>query len=285
VNDYFEYEDPKKIKTVAYRYALNQLISASDANKSDGPFYCPDTFEDLIVRKCVEKQDHFAYAGRRSNVYGDGESDLHLSCKNEICEALKKEFPKGNWAVERPIGENKKKGRPKLVPDISGRINDKPIVIEVQVSSLSLAKIIKRIKGYSSLGISILWIVPLKEDLGNEKFKPRLYEKYLHSIYYGRTYYWLKGNGSRVIPVHYDRASRMIEESNWYESDGTEVSVGGYEKKYKTVFTPNYYLNEIDIKEFFVEKRQEFIPANEKKSIPDSWIFKDKLKPWWKDKN
>jgi len=284
MNDYFEYENPNEIKTVAYMYSSNQLISASDANKSDGPFYCPDTFEDLIVRKCVEKQDHFAYSGRRSNVYGEGESKLHLECKNEICEALKEAFPSGKWEVERPIPENKEQKRAKLVPDISGRINKKPIAIEIQKSSLSLRTIIKRMKGYSSLGISILWIVPLKEDLGSEKFKPRLYEKYLHSIYYGRIYYWLKGNGSKVIPVHYDKASRMIEASSWYESDGTEMSAGGYEKTYKTIFIPNYS-NVIDIKNFIIEKRKKFIPANEKKAIPESWIFRDNLRPWWKDKS
>ena len=196
---------------------------------------------------------------------------------------MQKAFPDGNWQVERPIPENKEKKITELKPDISGRINGKPIVIEVQASSLTLPKIIKRVNGYYARKTSILWIVPLKEDLGTENFRPRQYERYLHSIYYGKVFYWLKGNGSLVQPIHFDDADRWIEESHWFEKDGTERSEGGYFKTYKTIVKPNYG-KQVDIKDFICYEREEFTPKNENKSVPKCLIFKDRLFNWWKEK-
>lgn len=279
---YYRTENYSHIKVWAKIYATNKPIHASEAKKSDGPFYCPDTYEELVVRKCIDKRDHFAYKGRLSSVYSSGESKLHFDCKTEICEELKKAYPKGNWLVERPIPENKEMKIGKLIPDISGRINGKPVVVEVQASTLTLPKILKRVNGYYARNVSILWIIPLKEDLGTENFRPRQYEKYLHSMFYGKVYYWLKGNGSKVNPIHFDKADRWIKESHWFEDDGTERIEGGYYKDYKTVFKPSYG-EEVDIKDFICHEREEFIPDNEDKSVPKCLIFKDKLNNWWKE--
>lgn len=276
-------ENLRPIKDWAKISATNKYIHANDAKKSDGPFYCPDTCEELIIRKCLDKRDHFAYRGRLSSVYGSGESKLHYDCKTEICNELQKAFPEGNWKVERPIPENKEKKIGRLVPDISGRINGKPIVIEVQASSLTLPKILKRVNGYNARNVSILWIIPLKEVLGTENFRPRQYERYLHSMYYGKVFYWLKGNGSLVQPIHFDNSDRWIEESHWFEEDGTERSEGGYYKTYRTIVKPNYG-KQVDIKDFICYEREEFTPENEDKSVPKCLIFKDRLDNWWKEK-
>lgn len=280
--NYNEYDRYETTKIWAKITATNKPIHANDATKKDGPFYCPDSFEELIVRKCVDKRDHFAFKGKLSPIYKSHETKLHDKCKEEICTILQNEFPYGNWAVERLIPENKEKGLNKLTPDISGRINNKPIAIEIQNSTLTLDKILKRVDGYSKRGVSILWIVPLKEELGDEIFRPRLFERYLHSVYYGKIYYWLSGYGTEVIPVHFDRADRWIEESHWFEADGTERTEGGYNKTYKTIFKPNYG-QKVDLKNFECFKRDKFIPENESKSIPECWIFKDRLKRWWND--
>lgn len=268
------------IKVWAKICNTNKSIHASEAKKEDGPFYCPETFEELIVRKCIDKRDHFAYKGKLSPVYGTNESKLHFDCKTEICNELKKLFPQGRWEVERIIPENKIKGLNQLKPDISGRINGNPIVIEVQASSLTLPKLLKRVIGYYSRNVSIIWIVPLKEDLGKENFRPRQYEKYLHSMYFGKVYYWKKGDGINLTPIHFDKAERYIEVSTWYDEDGIEREEGGYYKTYKNIVKPNYG-SKTSIIDFHPFERMEFIPENENRMIPQCLIFKDNLKNWW----
>ena len=252
---------------------------AETAVKADGPFYCPWCYSEVIVRKCVVKRDHFAHHGRLSPI-GNRESKLHKDCKEEICELLKQRFPEGHWATEREIPPSKKAKTPKLVPDISGRIDGKAIVIEVQATSLSVPKIVARAENYSKLGISLLWIVPLIRPLGDEPFRPRMFERYLHSIYYGRTYYWTKGQGLTLTPVHYGKAYRYIEHKEWFEN-GEQQQAGGYNKPYKIVKSPEYGAEINMVDDFEKEEREEFVPKNERKTVPECNIWKDRLEHWW----
>lgn len=269
---------------LALKKATNEQVYAGDVVKEDGPFYCSECLSDAIVRKCVEKKDHFAHEARLSAVYLKGDRALHDKCRDEICAALEKMFPDGKWATERSIPENKDKELARLVPDVSGRINDKRVVIEIQASILSLKEIKRRTIQYMHRECAVLWIVPLKEPLGEEKFRPRLFERYLHTMYYGRTYYWHEGQRSLVQPVHYGPAERWIEERQWFEEDGEERSGGGYNKTYKSLKTPLYGAT-LDICEDFIWYPRIDYPdkKNEKKSVPECIIYKDNLDDWWKE--
>lgn len=271
------------IDGVARHLYTQELRFASQCSKNDGPFYCQECFSDAVLRKCDEKRDHFAHKARLSPVIGPEESALHKNCKNELVGLLQERFPDGKWAVERTIEENKQKGLSELRPDVSGRIRGFPVAVEVQASALTTSKIVKRAKEYTKRGIYLLWIVPLKEPLGELVFRPRLYERYLHSIYYGRTYYWWSGQGLAVQPVHYGPAVRHVEYREWFEN-GSHVSGGGYDATYRIIKKP-VYGRTIDIAEQFeAELRGEFTPDNERKAVPQCAIWRDTLSVWWNER-
>lgn len=272
---------------IARRAVNNKSINAVQATKVDGPFYCPKCHSDAIVRKCNIKDDHFAHKANLSLLFGNGESQLHKDCKAEILKDLQEQFPNGNWAMERPINGNQEKGLSDVVPDLSGRIDGKAVVIEVQRSFLNLKTILKRTEEYRKRGVAILWIVPLKEDLPEKNFRPRLFEKFLHSMYYGRIYYWQKGFRARVLPVHYKICYRYIEVSSWFDTDlQEEMVVGGYEKAYKTIKEPIYFDDLIEIwKDFFCENAKEWSHQNENLDVPLRLIYRDNLEKWWGDDN
>ncbi len=279
---------PKRLisKIIAKRVEDNKLVHASEVTKADAPFYCPETFEQLIVRKCKEKADHFAYHARKSPV-GSKESDLHKACKRELLTALQLAYPSGSWEEERETFKaDETKGYTKVRPDLSGRIggkNGKGLIIEVQASTLSLNTILHRTAQYSKRNAYILWVVPLKEDLGTANFRPRLFERFLHSMYYGRVYYWYIGNGSKLIPVHYGTAQRYIEVSTWREG-GTERTEGGYFKDYLRVKKPEYGKPLDLITDFEPQIRDSFELKNEKMNIPACRIYLDKKTIWWEKK-
>lgn len=265
---------------IAQHLYTHKIFYAQQCTRNDGPFYCPDCFSDAVLRKCVEKRDHFAHKARLSPVIGPEESKLHWQCKNEIVGLLRERFPEGKWEAERTIPENKDKKIPELRPDVSGRIGDIRIAIEVQASALTVTKIVKRATDYSKRGIYLLWIVPLTEPLGNLPFRPRLYERYLHSIYYGRTYYWWSGQGLIVKPVHYGPAVRHVEHREWFEQ-GTQMEGGGYDATYRIVKKPMYGEDINIADDFILTHRPEFIPENERKTVPECKIWRDKLDAWW----
>ena len=256
------------------------LFSAEACTADDGPFYCTSCFSDAVVRKCTEKKDHFAHKSRLSPVYEGGEGNLHFKCKEEICKALASLVPEGKWETERTIDPNKRLGTPELRPDISGRINGKPVAIEVQASVLSLSKIIKKMEAYTKLNINTIWVVPLTEQLGSLPYRPRLYERYLHSMYYGRIYYWTLGNGVEVDTVHLGIAGRHVEYKEWYE-EGEFKTGGDYFKPYKIIKTPVYGNIASIFHEFEPHMRSEFIPENVRKSVPQCLLWKDSFSTWW----
>jgi len=268
------------VRGIARNLETDEEWEAETAYKLDGPFYCPTCFSDVVLRKCSEKVDHFAHKARLSPVLGALETSLHRACKEEICALLKERHPDGKWEVERAIPERKAEKIPMLRPDISGRINDQRIAIEVQASALTIPRIVHRTTAYAKRKIALLWIVPLREPLGNLPFRPRLYERYFHSIYFGRTYYWCAGQGLSVTPVHYGPASRHIEYREWRE-DGEDKSSGGYDAQYKTIRTPMYGLG-LDLSEDFGwADRSAFTPDNERKEVPACRIWRDTHPEWW----
>lgn len=261
----------------------HQIFYASQCTKNEGPFYCSECFSDAVVRKCHEKKDHFAHKARLSPAIGPEEGELHRQCKNEIASQLHERFPDGNWATERTIPERKDIKVPELRPDISGRINGVRVAIEVQASTLTIGKIVKRAQDYTKRGIALLWLVPLHEPLGVLPFRPRLYERYLHSIYYGRTYYWWAGLGLVLKPVHYGQELRHVEYREWYEN-GEHMEGGGYVAKYRIIKKPVYGADINIADDFVAHSRGEFVPENEKKTVPRCLIWRDRLNEWWSDR-
>ena len=249
--------------------------------KKDGPFYCPKCSSTAIVRKCSEKEDHFAHKPRLSPVLTQKDQSMHTECKNALCNYLSKQYPNGNWAVERAINESKRFGTKKIVPDISGRINGIPIAIEVQRSAYTLNKIKEKTEIYNKRGVYVLWIIPLREELGDDDFRPRLYEKYLHAMYFGRAYYWIPTKPNRLLPVHFSYSCRYISPSSFYDEDGEEKSFGGFYLAYKTIKKPNS-IGYIDIAtELKKVERPFYINKKWEEEIPACKIMMDTKEIWW----
>lgn len=259
-----------------------QRIHANNAIKSSGPFMCPECLSDVVVRKCTEKIDHFAHKAKLSPLLKEHDKELHEQCKDELFNLMNTVYPDGNWAKERQIAENKEKGYKNIIPDISGRANGIPVAIEVQKSAYTINKIYNKTLEYRKRKICVLWIVPLSDELGSDLFRPRLFEKYLHSMYYGRIYYYIPNKNKNIIPVHYSPAARYIEVSEWYDKDNDEERIeGGYTLTYKTLKTPNYGVP-LNLSSDFQKKiNTGFEPKNVKKNIPECYIYFDNLKIWW----
>jgi competence protein CoiA len=111
-------------------------------------------------------------------------------------------------------------------------------------------------------------------------FRPRLFERYLHSMYFGRTYYWHRDLGAMVQPVHFGVASRRIAEHEFRE-DGETREGGGYWLPYKRIRTP-MPATPVSIGEIFKHQdRKAHRPWNERRAVPAMRILIDKLPLWW----
>ncbi len=253
-------------------------------------FYCPECYSDAGVRDCSRIDDHFFHIAKISDVYRQQDIEFHKACQTEICDSLIERYPRGNWRTEVVFPEDKDKGLDKVVADIVGFMGSEEgqsprVVIEIQRSYMTYKRIIKRTLQYSKRGIYILWIVPLKDRLSGEFYRPRIFERFLHTMYFNRLYYWVKGMGRFVDAVHLDKATRIMESKTYFNESGEEVTTAEWVKVYKTLKKPNFQCL-LDIAEFKAGDHKEYL-AFKKKNIyvPQRLGFKDTLKKWWSKDN
>lgn len=266
----------------ARKLANHQPVHAGLVTRDDGPFYCAACHSEVILRKGAERSGHFAHepAARYPTSAGE-ESALHRACKQEIHAALAAELPDGRWEVERTLPARRDRDIAEARPDISGRVRGSPVAIEVQASALAIESILQRTRAYAQRRINVLWVVPLPEQLADDGIRPRLHERYFHSLYLGRTYYWWPGLAASVLPVHYGSSTRRIPSSEWYRRGLGPVQVGGYEQPYRAIKMPLCARRVRISEDFGPRARASFTPANERKAVPACHLWLDRLAPWW----
>jgi competence protein CoiA len=207
----------------ARRKSDGQTVLAYDQSKANGPFYCLECGDPVILKTGRNRINHFAHENPLARHYAENESDEHRRCKMEIFEALQKTPGVRDVALERSLGENR--------PDVSARIKGVPVAIEVQISSLSLDTIMRRTIDYFRKGIAVLWLLQWTPALDSPRYTPKLWEKWIHAAYFGRVYYWTEG--LTVISYHFDSHFKTMPKKTWYSATGRKMTGGGYSRKSK----------------------------------------------------
>lgn len=248
-------------------------------HKSQGPFFCLGCKAEVILKKGEVREHHFAHKPPVDCIDGSAESQLHLRAKREIYSALVNHPYCSKCELEHRLK--------KTVPDISLYINEKPVAIEIQRTTIDIDDILRRTAEYAKLGIYLLWIIPLKEPEakwheGEEAFVYRIkeWERYLHAMYYGRLYFWQEE--AFVIPYHFGAFEIRVEESQWYDEYGQEQYAEGYSYTAKSLKLPiRYPERKLHIAEDFGAEERKRPFNTEKWSIPICKLWKDNLSKWW----
>jgi competence CoiA-like predicted nuclease len=145
---------------------------------------CPHCNEKMVfVNPYQDIIKHFRH--KRTYPYStEPESMEHIAMKAFFCGL--------NWG-----------GKPEI--KIGNRIADvvfDDIVVECQVSTITMRELIERTQSYNSAGYHVAWVLHPKNFLHaqNGMVKPRKIEKFLHHLSFGRVYYFLDGD---IVPMHY----------------------------------------------------------------------------------
>jgi competence protein CoiA len=205
----------------AIRKKDGETVEAWSQKVSSGPFACPSCGGEVILRGGRRRLDHFAHAAEKICRYDLGESENHRRCKAEIWVCLADAPNVADVQLERPLGE--------VRADVSARINGVPVAIEVQISNLSIADIIRRTKEYERKGIYVLWLAQWKPALDSGRYTPKPWERWLHAAYFGRVYYWL--GQTTVVPYHFDPGHVHVPARTWYNPRGNKQSARGYSRR------------------------------------------------------
>ena len=256
----------------------NSRCLAWETEKSQGPFSCPECKGDVILKKGRVREHHFAHRPPFTCQYGSGESEIHYRAKRELFTALSAHPRCNKCELERSL-----KG---VRPDISLYIKTHRVAIEIQRSSVTVEDIIRKAEVYNKLGIYLLYLFPesgpeitWRENEEEYICRPNQWEKFLHSMFFGRVYYWV--GGLHVRPYHFSEFDIWVEEKEWYDEDGSENFGGGYHKKSKSmkipIEHPEVTLNIVN--DFQCKNRDVYDMANF--TIPSCKLWMDASYMWW----
>jgi competence protein CoiA len=174
----------------------NGYVLATEIQKDDGPFFCPECEGELILKQGRVKRAHFAHLPDADCAYaGEPESAEHIEAKLEIYEALRSQPGVEKVQVERYLKE--------VRPDISFYFEGSYVAIEVQISPLTLDELIRRTSAYTRKNIYVLWTPIFSLDMFGERYAPKEWERYIYSLYDGIVYYWSKN--LELVPVEYEK--------------------------------------------------------------------------------
>lgn len=254
----------------AIRRSDNVKVSASDAEKSDRPFFCPRCEDEAILKKGTVKIHHFAHKPPVTCEYGLGETELHRKCKMDLYEGLSEISRFRDVEIEKNLGT--------VRPDVFAYMASVPIAIEVQISALTMEQIVYRTSEYAKKGIYLLWLPIYNTYLDADKYSPKLWERWIHAAYFGRVYYWM--GGIQMLPFHFGPCTHYVEAHSWFNEDGDEESAGGHEKRYKRYKTPKRG-RAVSLAHSFVPRYREEPFRSKTLFIPQTRFLIDTQRRWW----
>lgn len=215
----------------------NERCIAWETQKGEAPFHCPVCKGEVTLKKGPKREHHYAHKPPVLCAYGATESQLHLHAKREIYNALIIHPDCNKCEIERSTLDG-------VRPDISLRIRNIPVAIEVQSSSIDVYDIIRRTKRYSDLGIYLMWMIPDGEPttFWREKelksvHRIKEWEKFIHKMYFDQLYFWQ--GGLLVRPYKFEPLEIYVEETEWCGEYGEVEYGGGYTKTAKSLTVPN----------------------------------------------
>jgi len=212
----------------AKRKSDGQTVTAYLESKANGPFYCLQCQDEVILKIGKQKINHFAHINPLACRYAANESEEHRKCKMEIYEFLRTHPLVRNAGLERPLGTNR--------PDVSAYINGVLVAIEIQISSLSEKAIPYRTVEYARKGIYVLWLLLWTPKLDDRRYSPSLWEKWIHAVYFGQVHYWIEGLS--IASYSFEPMLRSIPKKTFFSKNGKKITLGGYTRRLKRSRSP-----------------------------------------------
>jgi competence protein CoiA len=247
----------------AKRKSDGQTAYAYFESGANGLFICPACDTEVVLETDAKRDNYFTHAIPFGCQYGEGESAEHRYCKREIYRALSKEPGVSSVLLEHSFGT--------VRPDVTFCINGVLVGIEVQISSLSIQTIQRRTIDYHRKGIYVLWILPWRPELNDERYAPTIWEKWLSALYFGRVYYWLED--LTVISYRFRSSVTSVPKKTWYSKDGKKMTGGGYSQRSRRFRTP-VRCGTFNLVRDFAPKERFWWNGNSV-TVPDAKLFMD----------
>ncbi|MDJ0945629.1 MAG: competence protein CoiA family protein [Kiloniellales bacterium] len=222
-------------------------------------YLCPECKGPVILKRGRIKIAHFAHKPPTDCTWAKGETLAHLESKKLFRDSFVSRGLRAEVEFLVPSLPNDRRADV-LVWSPMGQ----QAAIELQHTSIQPEVIEKRAFSYAREGIAQAWIpflspkamVQAETGKGSgglfiERYSARPFERWAHAFHFGRL--WFYNPTQKVLwRGHFDDHQIWVDHSDWYSSDGEEMSAGGYSrisKRWKelTLWGP-YSVDQVKIK-------------------------------------
>jgi len=216
-------------------------VVANDAIR-DGIYYCPYCKERVTLKRGRNIAAHFAHRKDSQCPYRSNESLLHHETKHAVYNQLLKDPFFQEVELEKRFSNTR--------ADIFAKFNDKPVAIEIQVSSMSEDDIDERFRRWTAEGVHVLFIVVgINSKYKYSELRKRALYTYLQRLYFGKLYFW--------------------DDDNLHVTHLKSISRGLYRQH------PPEGKSILSFRDLRPTKRAAF------KELPECLIVTDNIKAWW----
>jgi len=222
-------------------------------------YVCPKCWCSVILKRGRIKIAHFAHKPPTDCTWAKGETQAHLQAKKMFRDSFVSRSLRAEVEFIVPSLPNDRRADV-MVWSPSGQ----QAAIELQHTSIQPEAIEKRAFSYALEGIAQAWIPFLPPKImaraetgkgsGNlfvEKYPARRFERWAHAFHFGRL--WFYDPTQKVLwRGHFNDHQIWVYYSDFYSSDGEEMSAGGYprfSKRWKDLILRGpYTVDQVKIK-------------------------------------
>jgi competence protein CoiA len=160
---------------------MNEIAYAFDSIERRSRYTCNQCGESVLLKKGSVRAHHFSHKVG-SLCASSGESYTHSATKTGIYKRLKE----AGFNVKL---EHQLNGGERIADVCLFNPKGNPILaIEIQRSDQTVDQMYERTKSYSSMGMSVLWVLPWSDAYDEPVIKMREWHKWINSLYYGKIY-------------------------------------------------------------------------------------------------
>jgi Competence protein CoiA-like family len=216
-------------------------VRASVARRGE-PFLCPGCDKSVLLVKGKVRVVHFRHKAIANCRFGAGESDAHLSAKNEFVQALTLRGLKAEPEVDvLSIEGDRRADILVIAPEKKGGEPEhaRRVAIEVQHSAITLAALETRTQAYVAAGVPVIWIPIFRPNVLSNAlrfsntnlrklpcFAVAEWHKWISRLF---GHVWLYETGTLSVWKCWILEDwRYKDRRDWWDADGTERSSGGY---------------------------------------------------------
>lgn len=258
----------------ALEISSGSKLFARDASNSKSQFMCPSCRKNVILHQGTKRIHHFQHKANSVYCYrGEPEGDETRKMKMAIFDALAHADGVRHLEVEKHFG--------RVTADVFATIHGVPVSIEIQRKDIRVADMAWRAAQYRSLGVVVLWIaLPNPQIRGDriDRYEVKDWETWLHAAYFGRVYYWVRGQ--IVQAVHFDPCMVDSRSGEFLQVGVPPVVDGPALRRSRKYRTPLFGERVAITFDFNPVERQPFSAGNN--TIPECALYVDGQPVWWK---